>query len=139
MPQLAILEIWYAQKSEAAVFRYEKAHESPVSETEYRDTAASPCDREPFIVGHSTVVSWRSSWEFAGLSTRVLDVWTSVARLFAQRELVVHIDGLAVPGGEGGGSYAGMLKDLRLRDRVLHPVSLHQVEWEAAMLSAGVL
>ncbi|KAK3372166.1 hypothetical protein B0H63DRAFT_289401 [Podospora didyma] len=102
MPKLQVLEIWNHKVDEASIFRYKKR-----------------ADR----VG---IVSWQSTYEFS-MSEETKKAWS---------ELVDHVPDLhtvhVTPSETLGGSFSlsAVLSCLELRDRIVHPVSAHQIRVE---------
>ncbi|KAK3333402.1 hypothetical protein B0T19DRAFT_125100 [Cercophora scortea] len=122
MPKLKTMEIWYAHDDGyAAVFRYErKAPGRPVSEVSY------------------AAASWWCSWGM-GLEEdgRVKKIWQKVALKHGRRGGLifdplrgdVNLSRISV-----GSVLAG---ELKLRGRIVHPLSLYQIRSEAE--DAGIV
>jgi hypothetical protein len=119
MPKLQTLEIWNVREGEAAVFRYERS-----------------VGRGPFGDPGPPVLSWLTSWQ-SSLDPAVVRPWRrTAAQQTGQQaghravELVVHI------GRIPGGAWGAVLPFLKLRQRIAHPVSLHQLQVEATAAQA---
>jgi hypothetical protein len=110
MPKLETLELWNGDKQYGAVFRYERSLRS-----------ADGRQRVPVI---TVMTSWTA---YFPLDPLVLEQWRTVALKHTGLELVVKTGSMPAPAH----SYGSVLPFLKLRRLVLHPVSLHQVQWEA--------
>ncbi|XXH03470.1 hypothetical protein Hte_009875 [Hypoxylon texense] len=101
MPKLRVMEIWHGKEvSHGCLFRY--------------------CTDDT-----SSTITWQSSWTMK-LETRVINSWTKMVRQNTRHENVrvayesLKMDGTQFP--------ASVLRHLQLKDRILHSVSLRQIE-----------
>ena len=98
MPKLETMEIWNALSGEGAVFRYDRRHGG----------------------NGSPAITWTTLWS-SDLDPRVIAAWE---RAIPEKEkLMVNTRLMVAPQ-----SYGSLLHLLKLRDRMLHPVSLFQIE-----------
>ncbi|KAI2778459.1 hypothetical protein F4815DRAFT_477741 [Daldinia loculata] len=101
MPALRVMEIWNGfRTSYGCFFRY------------YDDGSAS-------------TITWRGTWEL-DLEPRVMYCWTETVRKntgyhdVGFRDMELPIDGTSFP--------ASILRHLKLKDQIAHPMSLHQLQ-----------
>jgi hypothetical protein len=100
MPKLQVMELWNGRPGEAAVFRYER----------------SP----PDIVA---TLTWSSSWTFFP-NPKVFDQWRKVADKHMCPGFRMNLSKMPA----GPGCPGSILKYLRLRHQIVHPLSLHEIQ-----------
>lgn len=106
MPKLRTMEIWSGGRGHASVFRYHV-----------------PTD-------DFTTLTWRSYWNLR-LGRRVIDIWKEVALKSTGHELRVKVCRIPIPSGSNSIRGHGDAIDLLdLKQEVLHPVSLRQIQLE---------
>jgi hypothetical protein len=105
LPALQIMELWTCERGHAAIFRYE-ASEAMQSGT---------CE-----------ITWRSSWHTrrSTLGTKVIKAWEDTAYRASLRPTVI-LDPLP---DDGYDKYGAILRHLKLRDFILHPISTMQAQ-----------
>lgn len=101
MPQLQTMEIWNGNSGSSCVFRYDVTENS------------------------ATLTLWRS-WDL-DLEARVVQIWEDVARMYDHGTLVVNVGLVSVDRILSATDDIGHLK---LKQHVLHPVSLRQINRE---------
>lgn len=101
MPKLRIMEIWSGGRWHASVFRYHATDDF-------------------------TTVTWHSVWNLR-LESRVIETWKAAALEYSRHELCVEV--YRMPSGNIQ-SYGDAIDHLKLKQQVLHPVSLHQIRME---------
>lgn len=70
------------------------------------------------------IITWSTSWPLK-LDPGVIQVWDSVALEVAVRHLTVRAGSIIPPK-----IYGSILHMLELKEQMLHPVSLYQIQWE---------
>lgn len=103
MPELQVMELWNGRRGEAAIFRYERRPSNTVA-----------------------IIRWSSSWDFSP-DLEVIAQWKEVAHKQRCRELIVSSDRIPAPSICPG----SVLKYIYLRHRILHSLSLYQIQQEA--------
>lgn len=98
MPKLGTMEIWHAMCGEGAIFRYERKHGR----------------------NRSPAITWITSW-VSFLDRRVIAAWEGA--IPEGENLNVNTEIMVTPQ-----SYGSVIPLLKLRDRMLHPVSVLQIE-----------
>ncbi|OIW24609.1 hypothetical protein CONLIGDRAFT_685569 [Coniochaeta ligniaria NRRL 30616] len=101
MPKLETLELWNGTEAYGAVFRYERSHQTI-----------------------TILTSWSATFH---LDPVVIEQWSRVALKHTGLELLVKTGQIPAPQH----SYGSVLRFLKLRRLILHPISLHQIQWEA--------
>ncbi|KAI9924243.1 hypothetical protein MW887_007193 [Aspergillus wentii] len=76
-----------------------------------------------YVTDSSTTLSWKASWGLK-FQPRVIETWKSVA---VQHDLALEVS--QIPSYTIK-SHADVIKHLKLKNHVLHPVSLHQIQQE---------
>lgn len=105
MPKLQIMEIWNCENGYAAIFRYEAM--GPATPSACR-------------------LTWGCSWHpAASMQSRVVKAWGNVASMMASRGLLVDNTQDPLPPGPYD-LYGRILGQLKLRNRILDPISLMQ-------------
>ncbi|KAK5997435.1 hypothetical protein PT974_02791 [Cladobotryum mycophilum] len=110
MPKLRAMEIWNGKKGAAFIFTYLR-----------------------YGVNQWPTIYITSTWQFE-LKITVFDAWERVAEKHMNRGLVMRMQRL-----DGGAitSYGSVVGLLKLRQQVLHPVSLCQLKWETNKLATS--
>ncbi|KAI5459680.1 hypothetical protein BGZ63DRAFT_446536 [Mariannaea sp. PMI_226] len=101
MPELQTLEIWNGMKGNACVFRYEATSTANIA-----------------------TISWCGTWDLQ-LSEELVRTWTQVALQVRKQLLSVQVNQKLDPSHIT--SHAVAIRDLKLSEGVIHPVSLEQI------------
>lgn len=103
MPRLKTMELWNADKGHAAVFQYE-------------------------VLGDHTAITWKSSWCFH-MTPELVGFWEQMASKYTRLQLTRVVCTSTLPTPDH--SYGSVLEHLKLLQKILHPVSSFQIQWEA--------